>query len=157
MEDFKERLAINHNALDVEWLQQPMFFYEISCELAEVRQELERAKLAFDVAEAEIAKDVRENPENYGVSKVTNDSVKEAVSSSDRRCKELKRLMRKKHEVEVLQAGVSSVEQRKRALECLVTLHGQQYFSSPKEPRDLNTEYLAETGKRRARTRKKRD
>jgi hypothetical protein len=41
-------------------------------------------------------------------------------------------LFDQKHQVDLLQAVVTSLDHRKRALESLVSLHGQDYFSSPR-------------------------
>jgi hypothetical protein len=157
MENVKERLAIDHNALDVEWIDQPQLIFELSAELADERSKLERLKLASEVTEAEVAKDVREHPEKYGIEKVTEGAIKVAVEISAERQSAQKKLIVQKHAVEVLQAGVTAAEHKKRALESLVTLHGQQYFASPKEPRNLDVEYLKTAEKRRIRTRKEKE
>ena len=43
-----------------------------------------------------------------------------------------------KYEVDVAQAAVVAMSQRKDALENLVRLHGQQYFAGPKVPHDIS-------------------
>lgn len=154
MEDLKNIIEIDHNALDLEWIEQPKNFLLISTELADEKKLLEKLKLRADVTESEVAKNVRDNPDKYGLSKVTEAGIKSAVAGSDEMKKALQRIIDKKHDVDILQSAVTAMDHRKRALENLVTLHGQQYFSSPKEPRDLDAEFLKDSKKRRARTRK---
>jgi len=157
MDNIIEKLSIDQDALDVEWLDQPKVFFEISAELADSKKKLERIKLAVDVTVAELAKNIRENPEQFGISKVTESAIKEAIATSPEQNQAMKRIIAQKHEVEILQAGVSSFDQRKRALENLVTLHGQQYFASPKEPKNVDTTSFEDSKKKRTRTRRKRE
>jgi hypothetical protein len=149
---FSKDLEIDHNALDVEWLGQPKKFFEVSEELASAREMLDQMKFALEVAEAEVDQDIRANPSAHGLEKVTETAVKAAVVLDSRYEKARKDYIHAKHEADVLAAAVSAFEQRKRALEHLVTLHGQQYFAGPKAPRDLDGEVLREAEKRAARS-----
>lgn len=155
MENLREHLEINPNALDIEWLDQPGLFFELSSALADEKLKLEKLKGAAEIALADEAKEVREDPSKYGLAKVTEAGIKEAVTGSTTNAKWTRRINGQKHSVDILQSAVSACDHKKRALENLVTLHGQQYFSSPKEPRDINTEYLKEAEKKRVRSKGK--
>lgn len=91
--------------------------------------------------------------------KITETTVKNAVTSDREVQKARSAIIEAKHEVDVLSAAVSALDQRKRALENLVTLHGQSYFSTPSvrnlEPqaRTAAAEKIEETGKKAARSR----
>lgn len=152
MKNFKDQLSINHNALDVEWLNQPKLFMEVSEELAQARADLDRLKLALEMKEAELDKDVRTRPERFGLEKVTEAAVKSAITLDKSYIQLRNDFIDQKHEVDVLSAAVSAMDQRKAALERLVILHGQQYFAGPKEPRNLDAEWIRESEKRAARS-----
>ena len=155
--DIKDRMEINKDALDEEWLDQPMFFFEVALSLSQAKERLIKANTALELEEAEIATDVRDNPENYGIAKITVDAVKEAVKMSDKRIFALGRVNKCKNEVDVLQVAVNALEHRKRALENLVTLHGQNYFASPSEKKGGGAEAMrAREEKRKQRVRSKR-
>ena len=145
--DIQEDIHINASALDVEWLKQPMLFLAVAEEAAYAREKLDRAKESLDVARAELAGDIRSDPEPYGLSKVTEGSLNEAIakcfnSTSGRAIEKNyvaanETYIKAKTEHELTIAAVRAFDQRKVALENLVRLQGQSYFAGPKEPRDL--------------------
>lgn len=151
--NFRDQLTINHNALDVEWLSQPKLFMEVSEEAADARAELDRSKLRLEVREAELDKEVRTRPDHFGLDKVTESAVKSAITTHKDYIHLREEFIEQKHEVDVLSAAVAAMEQRKAALERLVILHGQQYFAGPKQPRDLDAEWIREAEKKTARAR----
>lgn len=138
--DFKGDIAINPNALDVEWVRQPALMGEWCEKLADAKAESDRAKERLDVVEAELAREVRLDPSKFGLEKITESAVSAAVQL-DRRCaKATEELINAQHEVEVIGAAVRALEHKKAALTSLVALHGQQYFAGPSVPRDLGKE-----------------
>jgi hypothetical protein len=62
-----------------------------------------------------------------------------------------------RHKASVLKVAVTALDQRKKALEKLVDLHGQDYFSTPRAKGE-NREKMEEleTSLRRKRTQKRR-
>ena len=150
--DLKAITEIDHNALDVEWIEHPGIFMEVSMELVEEKKKLKKLQMRADMREADAAKEIKEDPEKFGLkAKPTIPDVKGAVDTHEDVLSSRKKIIEQEYEVAMLSACVGALDHKKRALESLVTLHGQQYFASSKEPRNLDTEYLAEAGKRRAR------
>jgi len=135
-------LDIDKNLLDDEWLNQPKLYYSWALQLEDARLELDNAKAEFDVLQSEIDLDIRTNPEDYGElpkeavekGKITEKMVA-AVLIMQKYYKEAQHVIfEAKHRVGVLQAAVAALDQRKKALEKLVDLHGQKYFATPRAP-----------------------
>jgi len=125
---------IDINNLDKEWINQPKIFFKYASELADAMRRESGARTEREVVKAEIDLKVRENLKKYGIDKVKlTEAVILGVVSSQPKYKEAqkKRLIRK-HKTDILQAAVRALDHRKSALERLVSLHGQNYFSTPK-------------------------
>ena len=75
-------LSIDLNALDTEWLEQPERFFTVAEQAADAKREVERTKLALDIAEAELDNDIRTNPAKYGIAKITEGAISSAIKLS---------------------------------------------------------------------------
>ena len=81
---------------------------------------------------AELSSEIRNNPNEFGIAKITETVVASTILTQDEFKSVQAELFDQKHQVDLLQAVVTSLDHRKRALESLVSLHGQDYFSSPR-------------------------
>jgi len=133
------RLEIDSMKLADEWLTQPLQRQIWGERLADAQLELDEAKSNLSVAQAECDREVRENPADHGLAKVTEASVATAVTVDPFVKKAVEKVNKAKHKVNVLQAAVDGLEHRKRALTQLVELHGQDYFATPKMPPGIKT------------------
>ncbi len=124
-------LDINENELDKEWIDQPKKVYRWSEKVAVVRRELEELKSEQDVIRAELDKDIRESPEAYGIVKITETAISSAILLQRKYREGLQAISSKKYELDVLQGFTNALEHRKHALQDLVKLYGQNYFSTP--------------------------
>ena len=128
------RLEIDPLRLDEEWLDQPkqrQIFGEL---LADAQLELDTAKSRLEVIKAETDREIRDDPADFGLSKVTEAAVSTAVPVQPAVQIAVKKVNAAKHKVNVLQAAVDGLEHRKRALTQLVELHGQDYYATPRMP-----------------------
>ena len=144
---------LNINKLDRHFLEQPKLVIVYGLKLAEARDAMDRAKANLEVSRAEAEQEILKDPEEFGLVKTTVDAIKSAVERHDEVRMAVERHQRRRHEVEVLQAMMTALEHRKRTLEALVQLHGQQYFSSPNVTREQR-EALEEQTKRAVRSRR---
>lgn len=136
MEATLSRYDIDMNALDRHWIAHPKKYHRAARKLADAKLELASAKSVLEIVEAELFLDIKQNPEKYALAKVPSDGMAKVVVLVQKRYKKAtRRVNQKKHEVDVLEADVNGYEHMKRALENLVTLHGQDYFSRPRVPR----------------------
>ncbi len=153
---------IDKNRLDEEWINQPKRFFRWAIDLEGARDVLEDAKAEFDVVKSEIDLAIRSDPEDYEElpkeavekNKVTEKMVA-AVVPMQKEYKEAQQVMfEAKYRVGILQAAVTTLEHRKRALEKLVDLYGQQYFAKPRASEN-SKEVMEEVEKQSVRRRRK--
>lgn len=142
--NYKDDIEIDPNNLDLECLRQPALFLKYSELLADAKQNLDRARRNLDKETARISLEIRTNPEEYtGDTKKPTEAMITALVDTDDSINRANAIVIKcRHDVEILQGIVNSFEQRKRSLNNLVSLHGQQYFSGPESTRPLNREFI---------------
>lgn len=131
-DDVPSLLDIDQDSLDEEWMGQSKLYYSHAAQLAEARFQWAEAKTELEVLEAELGSKVREDPGEFGLDKITEKGVESAVLQTREYQKAVTKVNRKKYEVDVLEAAVTALEHRKRALEGLVTLYGLNYWSEPR-------------------------
>jgi len=127
---------LDQHQLDVEWLRQPKIYHEYASKLAEARYAHEAAKTERDITMAELDRDIRAAPSDFGLEKITEGCVQSAILVQQRYLHKQNIVLKAKHTQDILQATVDALDHRKKALENLVQLHLADYFSSPKKPKD---------------------
>lgn len=136
--NYEEDIRIDENSLDLEWLDQPALMMKYARYEAEMERAKDEAKERLDLLEADLDRQVREDPELFGVKvKVTETVFKNTVHAQEEYMEEYKRYLDAIYNYNIAKAATRAVQQRKDALENLVKLHGQQYFAGPKVPHDL--------------------
>ena len=123
---------VDKNRLDDEWIDQPRRYFNWAVQLEDARDSLEEAKAEFDVVKSEVDLAIRTNPDDYDLPKVTDKSVAAALITQPEYKEAQQAVFDAKYRVGVIQAAVTALDHRKRALEKLVDLHGQKYFASPR-------------------------
>jgi len=139
--NYERDVSIDPDQLDTEWLEQPRLMLAYTKHEARCRRQYDTAKANLNVVEAEIDGDVRSNPDRYGIPKVTETAVKNAVIMSKEYKEAQEELREAEYELNMASAAVRSMYGKKDALENLVRLYGQNYFAGPKMPRDLSAEW----------------
>lgn len=163
-------LSIDETRLDEAWVHQPKLYFKYADQLAEARnrvdelkREEELSKAELEEAKAQLDSAIRSEPERFGMSgKVTEGAIKSVMllqpeykDANDAYNEVQKKSMEAKNEVRLLEALVSSLDQKKVALENLVRLHGQSYFSVPKaEDSEASREYSKQLKQAKARRHK---
>ena len=132
MEESKAVVQIDEHNLDKECVKLPSDYLKYSHLAADAKRDLEDMKNKLEVIQAELAKDIRSNPENFGLEKVTEKAVDMTVLTLPRYQKALARMHTLKHNADLAQSVVWALEHKKRTLTLLVELFGMGYFSSPK-------------------------
>lgn len=160
---FQKDKEIDPNRLDLECVLQPDRFYRWAEASVEASTEVDRAKLHMDVVKAKLEMECRHKPTDFGLAKATEAGIDAAVKCHPKYLEANEEFIEARRESKLLDAAVNSMEQKKRMLEVLITLHGQQYFAGPSVPRDLVTDWKEQQDKlsstindqQRARTRKR--
>ena len=166
--DYNKDIVIDPDQLDVEWLQQPTLFLKYSNKATQARKEADILKEKVDFlnesfkrvqmqaglrARSEEGTEAIKN--KYGKDVKLVEKTFDAFAMEDEEVitisKELReaklKLIDANEEAGLWDNASKAFDQRKKSLENLVYLHGQQYFAGPAVPRDLrqkNDDYLKE-------------
>lgn len=135
---YEKDMYIDERSLDVECLEQASLMVKYSQKLAEARMERDLAKEALDLLRAEIDLNIRDDPEAFNLTKVTEAAITNRILQEEDYQDAQRTYNNANYEVNLLQGVVSAIEQRKSMLEKLVQLHGQQYFAGPAIPHNIS-------------------
>lgn len=138
--NYEKDIRIDENSLDIEWLDQAQLMYRYAEHSAKCQLDRDRAKVKLDLVKADLDKRIRTHPERFGMEKVTEAAVTNAIISHNDYKEEQEAYLTAEYDANIAQAAVRAFDARKVALENLVRLHGQQYFAGPRIPRDLTSE-----------------
>lgn len=131
-------LRIDPENLDVDCMEHPNLYMDWAERAVHAKADMEDAKDNLDTVLASCEIEARELPHLYGISKVTDASIKAAVSACKPVRKAKKRYSEARRRYYKLERCDRAMEHRKRMLENMVTLHAHQYFAGPSTtPRNL--------------------
>lgn len=125
-------VQIDEHNLDRECIRLPSDYLKFAHAAAEAKRDEAECKARLDVVEADLSKEIRANPTEFGIEKVTEGSLSATVLTLPQYQKALKRFQDAQYQSNLHQAVVWALEHKKRSLTLLVDLHGMGYFSSPK-------------------------
>lgn len=127
-----EVLSIDESALDKEWQAQPRRVFFAAQKAAEARREVTGLANAVKVAEAEAALEIRKDPAAFGLVRATDDGVKAAVRVHPAVRQAEEQLAEAKYALDMAEGFVDALDHKKRAMENLVQLLAQNYWSPPR-------------------------
>jgi len=141
--NYEKDIAIDDEALDIEWLEQPTLMLKYGKHQAQTQKNLDDAEEQLDYTVSELDSKIRQTPSRFGIpkdTKITEAVIKAAVlmQPSYKKCQES--VIEKRFENNTAKNALKAFEQRKEALENLVKPYGQNYFAGPKMPRDIHEE-----------------
>ena len=134
---FENDRKIDPAGLDLAAATQPEVFFYWAQQSVDARMAQDRAKLTFELVESRLKLQARSLPENFGLAKVTESGLEEVVKTQSEYLAAQEIFVKAREESLLLDWAVQAMEQRKRMIEVLVTLHGQQYFAGPSVPHNL--------------------
>lgn len=140
--NYENDIAIDEQALDVEWLRQPDLMRKYTAHAADMKKEMDEAKERLEVRKAELERDIRTSPGDYDLLKVTESAIQSTIMIQQGYKDHMQDFIDAKYEYDIAVAAVRAMDQKKTALENLVKLLGQSYFAGPQSPRDLSHEVL---------------
>jgi hypothetical protein len=127
----KDLLAIHQGSLEVDCEGQPQRMFLWGQELAKARKESKRCKNRLKLVYAEIDKEVRENPGEFSLDKVTEKAVEACVLQHPEYQKMQTDLIEAEYSEDILDSFVKSLHERGDMIRGMISLHGQQYWSKP--------------------------
>lgn len=132
---------IDQYRLDYEWLRQPKLYQAYAKAEAQAEHAVGIAEAKLRVVEADLHKQISEDPSTYGLAKSTVDAINAAVKIQPEFRAATQNLLQLRHEHKLHVAALRTLEHRKRALENLVRLFELEYFGTmprtggPRSPR----------------------
>lgn len=139
--DYIKDILIDETALDVEWLQQPVLMFRYAKLSINLKKQMDKQLEKINVIKAKIDKNIRSNPDKFGLTKITETIVANTILLQEDYINEHNIYIEKKYDYDLINVAVRALQDKKSALENLVKLHGQQYFAGPSVPRDLDKEW----------------
>ena len=143
-------LEIDQNRLDEEWNDQPILYARYATRAADARKAHDEAKSRLEVVKAELDREIRKNPKSYGIEKITETQVTSTILLQAKYQEFSQEVIDKHHEMDVINAFVNALDQRRSALGKMVDLFLADYFSKPNASGDAR-EYTREVEKKSAR------
>lgn len=138
--NYEKDVRIDETSLDIEWLEQPSLMLKYGINESDLEKKKDLLKEKLDLTKADLDRKIRENPESFEISKITETVVANTIIMQDLYKEVYHEFLEVQHEYNIAKVAVRAIAQRKDALENLVRLHGQQYFAGPKVPRDITKE-----------------
>ena len=130
------RLDIDPLRLDEEWLGQAPMFHHFANLAADAEAEVDAAKAKLKITAATLEMEIRQQPEAFGLAKSTESAIAACVLTLPPYKIATETYNRALHKAARADATVGALETRKRALEKLVELLKQDYFSAPRASRE---------------------
>ncbi len=135
--DFVKDLQIDPEQLDVACIEQADLYFRYAEQSVEARANYEDLKFELEVLTAKLSGEIRTDPDRFGLSKPTEGAISAVLTCHPKYQEATKNLLAARRQSEMAQKQEGAFEQRKRMLENLIALHGQQYFAGPTMPRSL--------------------
>lgn len=126
-------LDIDENDLDREWCKQPRLYHTYAVELAYSRKALDEAEAQFKAIKATLDGLIRADPDSFNLEEKPKEAaVAAAIILQDDYINAQKKVIDTQYKVNLLFGMIGALDNKKAALENLVRLHGQDYFSTPR-------------------------
>ncbi len=138
--NYKHDMRIDESALDIEWLEQAELMMKYVRHAAEMERIRDKKKEELEYTEAKLDKEIRENPDSFGLTKSTDTVVNNTIKRQDEYQRLADELVQARYDARVARGAVDAMRDRKEALQELDRLHALQYFAGPSSPRDLSWE-----------------
>lgn len=123
--------AIDPERLDEEWVKFANEYYNRACQLADARMDYEILKSKRDLIVAELDRDIRTNPDSFGINKVTETVIENTILLQEKYKKVNEEVIKTKHDVDNLDAAIEAMNCKKSGLENMVKLRLANYYSDP--------------------------
>jgi hypothetical protein len=145
--DFKKDLTINPYNLEEECVSQPSLYMDYVLLFAQAVSARDKAKLNLEVVEAETARNVRENPEKYGVIEGARGYTEAGYSSAVSVSKEVQEatlgLIDAQEQVEIFKGAKEAMLDKSRQLTNLTHLY---YYINPGKAAETESKAIQEKG-----------
>jgi len=133
--NFEKGLKIDRYNLPEELVQQPQLYMEWALKEAKAANEREWKKHELELLKAEVEKEIRKDPKQYGIKSITESAVKAAIALHPKVKKKTKSYLEALQNERVLGKAEKAYKTRQNMLEGLVKLNVQLNFAEVSVPR----------------------
>jgi hypothetical protein len=140
--DYERDCKIDYDDLDTEWVEQADLARRYAKHLSHLRSKVRKLEEEKKTIRSEIIDAINRNPEEFTGKTKPNSADIEAAYRRQKKYKEkMNEVLDAQEELDYAELAYQEIAwTKKKALEQLVTLHGQQYFAGPSMPRNLEKE-----------------
>lgn len=131
-DDIIALISINPLELDKECQKQAKTYLRFALLSADAENEVRELKNKIEVLKAELANNIRNSPQDYGVPKPTVDAVAEATLLQPGYEVAIADYNKALYNYDYLKAYLRSLEHKKAMIENFISLHGMSYFAEPR-------------------------
>ena len=128
MDVLRSRLRIDMYGLDVECAEQPELYEQAARLQAEAKTDYSAAQLERERIEAVTGLDIRTNPDNYNLSKVTEGTIKDVLGGHVDILAAKQTCIDCEERYKLLTSIVSAMEQRRSMINAAVDLFTHSYY-----------------------------
>lgn len=136
--DLDADLAIDADALDVEFVQFPMTYGKYTELSAQADKASREADERLKTIRSELIKAINENPEEYTEGKVTAAVLEALYRTQPKYVKAKEEAIQAEFEAQMLRNAMFAMNAKKQGLENLVKLLSMEYFTGPLKPELLS-------------------
>ena len=148
IEDLKSRLAVHLDSLHADAVRQA----ELACQAGELsaaaKAEARRSKVDLEEVRATVQREVRANPDKFGIDKPTEGAIASAVTVDQRVSSAERRAIAAQEQADVADAVSTAYEHRKAMLKVEVELWLANYFGDV-EVKERTMSRTADSAERR--------
>ena len=143
--NYEKDLEIDLDDLHTAWVKQDILMMRYGREAAKAKEAMQLAHEKVKLVRSDLIKKKKAaNPS------ATGQQIEAYYRLHKRHRKAKKTLINAEYENDLLQAAVTALHHKKSALENLVKLHGQQYFSKPEIKNTITEESIRKSKSRSA-------
>lgn len=125
-------LSVDEAQLTEQWGEQPALMLEYGLLLADAEDDVDNTKARLGQVSAELETDIRNNPTDYGIMKVTEAAIAAAVPQQKDYISAVEDHNNAKSDARHLRAVVDALSHRKAALQGKTELFQRQWFAERK-------------------------
>ena len=142
---YEEDIKINKYKLDEELVKQPQLYLHWAEQHAEAVAERDEKRVELDLIRAEIDGNIRESPEDWGYDKKPSEAAITNLILQESKYRDVQsELIEATKNVNIMSAAMTAMNDKKKALEGLVTLLVAGIYSEPKVPREKRDKLTSE-------------
>jgi len=120
--NYKELMKIDPDQLEGQWLSAPGRYMEVVEHAVQARIDCEKAKDCLETIKADMDREIRINPDKYGIGKVTESSISSAIQLCDSVKEAQDEYMETRRIMLLTDGAVNAMEHRKKALDAITQL-----------------------------------